>query len=84
MRHGHPFWASRCRFVSFKTNISALNIRPSSIVYSIPNMNRPSESENRGKGQMISLALLRTATGFGKEAEEKEHYLDGSQKSALW
>lgn len=47
-------------------------------------MNTPSESENRGKGQMISLALLRTATGFEKQAEEKEHYLDRSPKSALW
>lgn len=42
------------------------------------------EHENREKGQMISLVLLRTATGFEKEAEEKERYLDRSLKSALW
>lgn len=33
---------------------------------------------------MVSLALLRTATGFEKKAEEKEHCLDRNQKSALW
>ena len=66
MRHVHPFWASQSRFVSFKTSISELNIRSSSTVYSTPNMDVPLESENRGKGQMISLVLLRTATRFEK------------------
>lgn len=50
----------------FKTVVLELNIRSSSIVYSIPNMNIPSESENRGKSQMTSLVLPRTATGFEK------------------
>lgn len=68
----------------FKSNISESNIRSSLIVYLIPNMNIPLEHENREKGQMISLVLLRTAAGFEKKAEEKEHYLDRSLKSALW
>lgn len=50
----HPFWASQCTFSSFKINISELTIRSSSTVYSTANMNIPSKSENRGKGQMIS------------------------------
>lgn len=64
------FWASQCTFSSFRINISELNIRSSSIVYSIPNVNIPSESESGGKGQMISSVAKNSyrdwETGWGE------------------
>lgn len=57
-------------FSSFRINISELNIRSSSIVYSILTWTYPQRVRIEGKVRWYH-QLLRTAPGFEKQAEEK-------------